>query len=293
MTPNSTCALHFDMDNDFDCEKIALFCDLLRKYIMESLNIKFPPSYIIILDSSGFDKEIKWKNSLHVVCRMLSTQGEHRFQNNIACGFFVKEFLKSLVGDFPNLISGIDDIYTPKRSLRIYLSTKLGERRYFRLHQLSRNHQFFFNSDLLRITLVSMSVKIPEIQIKYPVVNFSHHNNNIALNIDLDFFESCAKFLDQYVVDGNVTKIIRARYPWYIARTTSNYCQYIKKNHKRNHSYLMINVRENIIIHRCYDPCCIQKTFAKIIIPDYLSKSIENSDVEEQMMKINFDDFSV
>lgn len=142
-----------------------------------------------------------------------------------------------------------------------FLSSKFGSTRIFKIHTPS----FYYKSDnidILRHSFVSLSV-LPSVNVfKYESSiskNYSCYIQPVARleSINLNYLPSdVAEYFNSLCVDGIVIKIQKLSSPYVCIRTNDNYCPHVKRHHRHNHIYFLINLQSSFVFIRCYDSDC-------------------------------------
>lgn len=303
------------MDIDYIPEEryLWLIISILKKYVSTWLNIEVHDGQVLILNSSGLNKL-----SFHIIIRLLNEDDEElMFKNNIICGKFVKKILQDLYeqtykqGNIDNLQSYqnsdlekiiapdghscIDkQVYNKNQAFRIFMSKKLGCERellfYKNCHYEVKSKYEIFEHAFITIPIRKKCIEIDFDQDEKgeeQKCKFNALDSNTDRN--LEFYKEAAEELNNYVQLGRIIMIKKISDCKFVARTNSRFCEYKLDLHKHNHTYLMIYIKEENIVFRCFNEECKQMKHIRHELPNAIKNFLNDGDVNEQMYNISID----
>ena len=293
--------LYFDCEYDIESNQQLNGHNLTRKFIsfvnqrlLHVHGIRNSFQDVLILESSS-----ETKFSTHIIFTQVY------FENNLICGLFVKNLLRTLTEEEKNVLEVVSyrgrkstfvdsGVYTRFRNLRLFLSKKLGKQTHFdisRIDTFSKKISYqersegidfvIFKSSLVTYTSESSSYVTfndnedggsePEERLKSNLVTPSL----VAFDLPTPFPE-VDNFIKEYIYPSSLRSWVYFKDKDLYCLYTRNYrfCQNIKKHHTRNCTYFIFRLKELKLWQACHK--CRGYYSSPIQLPSYLLKWMED-----------------
>ena len=280
----SPCHLYLDLEfyvafnNSLDGDKLLdLFISDLSKHIRISLDSG-------IQDIVKLTSHTNMKFSVHLIFHLQNAF----FKSNRECKFLMQNFLIHTDNDYSvNTHDGKSlfcdmSVYSKNRQFRLYLSSKFGKSTIMNIKD-SEPCLNVFKSTLITNCPFNENTVILEVEPEYaPEIN----RPSKAMTIKLDnpiIYGSDSSIFDEYmnsILQGQINKIIKRSGKIIVSVIGDRYCERIRRQHKSNGIYYVVDTKSGEYYQMCHDPDCAGFSGQRNTLPDEIYFEIMDIDID-------------
>lgn len=259
--PDRPCHLFLDLDlkvSDYPNTDIYEVWETIKQMIVKAFEyFGINDFYFIVLQSHSDTKQ-----SLHIIAKVK----DKLFHNLLHCGHFMDEIKESVDGSIRDIID--TTVYTKNRNFRMVGCTKAGQERYltgdkplsFEFWKETKIQPLEWKGDTIQLEIKPTKQYVHSSYMPPRVIELMQrlNTNRAFLNLSGPLEISRAHSFSASLV--------------FICDTTSKHCPFVKRRHRTNITYVVIDLLRKVYYLKCRSKkCCEGKRTPPCRIDDMLS----------------------
>ena len=290
----NACNLYLDCEFIIK-ENINLNGEEMIQILIEELKIYLKNKFELILKNDliyDLDSTSNLKFSRHLILHLVDKKSKKfAFKDNRQLGLFMKQFLIFLEEKHPNFkvnkenseekTSFVDPaVYTKNRSFRLFQSTKKGKESFLNISKSNKsiylNDKEFFINSLCVCKSYDELITMDDLEIVQPI------ERKLKNSEEFENLDDLNEFVEKLISDGrdinvgNISQVSNLEGKKIIYNIKNyRYCENIKRPHKSNNIYFVVDIDRNCIFQKCYDPDCKDFRSIEIRLPTKIIESLK------------------
>jgi DNA-directed primase/polymerase protein len=288
------CEYMIQQNENVNGEKlIQVLLDELKKELKDKFDVLLKDSNVYDMDSST---NIKF--SRHLIIHLTNENGDKIcFKDNRQIGLFMKQFTLKLNNSYPEFLlekenlsektSFVDlSVYSKNRSFRLFLSSKKDKFSYLEISE--SNKSFYIGDEDFFLKSLCVSKEFNNLLTvdneEFPT------NQNFTKIENLNSLTDLNSFIEALISDGRdssegkISSILNLDNGKKIIYSIKNYryCENIKRPHKSNNIYFVVDIDRNCLFQKCYDPDCKDYRSPETRIPNQIIESLKEKNKQNE-----------